>query len=87
MYTRFRLNRDSQRLADIYCTTQQYVSQHIDNIYKDDKLSIEATNKDFFLVRQDGKRQVKRNIDHYNPDRIIALGYRPQSQASTRARR
>ena len=49
------------------------------NIYQDGELSIEATNKKFLLVRQEGNRQVKRNIDHYNFDMIIALGYRVQS--------
>ena len=67
------------QLAEIYCTTQQNISQHVDNIYKDGELTIEATNKKFLLVRQEGNRQVKRNIDHYNLDMIIALGYRVQS--------
>ena len=59
----------------------------MDNIYKDGELTIEATNKNFLLVRQEGNRQVKRNIDHYNLDMIIALGYRVQSQVATRFRR
>ena len=71
------------QLAEIYCTTQQNISQHVDNIYKDGELAIEATNKKFLLVRQEGNRQVKRNIDHYNLDMIIALGYRVQSQVDT----
>ena len=75
------------QLAEIYCTTQQNISQHVDNIYKDGELTIEATNKKFLLVRQEGNRQVKRNIDHYNLDMIIALGYRVQSQVATRFRR
>lgn len=74
-------------MAEIYCTTQQNISQHVDNIYKDGELTIEATNKNFLLVRQEGNRQVKRNIDHYNLDMIIALGYRVQSQVATRFRR
>ena len=61
------------QLAEIYCTTQQNISQHVDNIYNDGELTIEATNKKFLLVRQEGNRQVKRNIDHYNLDMIIAL--------------
>ena len=75
------------QLAEIYCTTQQNISQHIDNIYKDGELSTEATNKKFLLVRQEGNRQVRRNIDHYNLDMVIALGYRVQSQVATRFRR
>ena len=71
----------------MYDTTQQNISQHIDSIYKDGELDREATNKKFLLVRTEGMRQVKRNIDHYNLDMIIALGYRVQSQIATRFRR
>lgn len=38
------------QLAEIYCTTQQNINQHVDNIYKDRELAIEATNKNFLLV-------------------------------------
>ena len=75
------------QLAELYDTTQQNVSQHIDNIYRDGELDREATNKKFLLVRTEGTRQVNRNIDHYNLDMIIALGYRVQSQIATRFRR
>ena len=71
-----------EQLAEIYCTTQQNISQHIDNIYKDAELSSMATHKKFLLVRQEGNRQVKRDIAHYNLDMIIALGYRVQSQVA-----
>ena len=75
------------QLAEIYCTTQQNISLHIENIYKDEELTPMATHKDFLLVRQEGTRQVQRNIAHYNLDMIIALGYRVQSQVATRFRR
>ena len=75
------------QLAEIYCTTQQNISLHIENIYKDEELTPIATHKDFLLVRQEGNRQVQRNIAHYNLDMIIALGYRVQSQVATRFRR
>ena len=45
------------------------------------------TVKDFLTVRQEGNRQVQRNIVHYNLDMIIALGYRVQSQVAVRFRR
>ena len=75
------------QLAEIYDTTQQNIALHIKNIYADGELSEERTYKDFLLVRQEGSRQVKRNIVHYNLDMIIALGYRVQSQVATRFRR
>ena len=49
---------------------------HIANIYLDHELDENRTYKKFLLVRQEGNRQVKRNIAHYNLDMIIALGYR-----------
>ena len=75
------------QLAEIYDTTQENISMHVANIYKDQELDENRTYKKFLLVRQEGQRQVKRNIDHYNLDMIIALGYRIQSQVATRFRR
>lgn len=74
------------QIAEIYETTQQNISLHISNIYKDKELERDSTNKEFLLVQNEGNRQVKRNIDHYNLDMIIALGYRVQSQVATRFR-
>ena len=75
------------QLAEIYDTTKQNISQHIDNILNDGELNVSRTVKEFLTVRQEGNRQVKRNIAHYNLDMIIALGYRIQSQVATRFRR
>ena len=75
------------QLAEIYSTTQENISMHITNIYKDGELEQDGTYKKFLLVRQEGNRQVQRNIDHYNLDMVIALGYRVQSQVATRFRR
>lgn len=74
------------QIAEIYKTTQENISMHIKNIYKDKELNNDSTNKKFLLVQNEGNRQVKRNIDHYNLDMIIALGYRVQSQVATRFR-
>ena len=75
------------QLAEIYCTTKQNISQHIEHILLDGELEENRTVKDFLTVRQEGNRQVQRNIAHYNLDMIIALGYRVQSQVATRFRR
>lgn len=76
-----------KQIAEIYDTTQPNISMHIDGIYSDGELPDEATHKKFLLVQNEGARQVKRNIDHYNLDMIIAIGYRVQSQVATRFRR
>lgn len=75
------------QIAEIYDTTQPNISMHIDGILKDGELPLEATHKKFLLVQAEGKRQVKREISHYNLDMIIAIGYRVQSQIATRFRR
>lgn len=74
------------QIAEIYKTTRQNIEQHINNIYHDKELQKEPTCKNFLQVQNEGNRQVKRNIDHYNLDMIIALGYRVQSQVATRFR-
>ena len=74
------------QIADIYKTTQENISIHIKNIYKDNELNLDSTNKKFLLVQKEGTRKVKRNIDHYNLDMIIALGYRVQSDVAVRFR-
>ena len=75
------------QLAEIYNTTQQNISLHQKGIYTDGELDEAATHKKYLLVRQEGNRQVKREIDHYNLDMIIALGYRVQSPIAVRFRR
>ncbi len=74
-------------IANIYKTTQQNISLHIKNIYEDKELQEDATHKNFLLVQKEGNREVKRNIDHYNLDMIIALGYRVQSEVAVRFRK
>ena len=67
--------------------TQQNISLHIEGILKDRELDEDATHKKYLLVQTEGKRQVKREISHYNLDMIIAIGYRVQSQIAVRFRR
>ena len=73
-------------MSELFDTTKQNISLHINNIYKDKELEKNSTNKEFLLVQNEGNRRVRRNIDHYNLDMIISLGYRVQSQVATRFR-
>ena len=75
-----------KQLAELFDTTQQNISQHIDGILRDEELTEWATHKKFLLVQTEGNRQVKREIDHYNLDMIISLGYRINSKVATRFR-
>lgn len=74
------------QIAEIYKTTKQNISLHINNIYEDKELDKNSTVKKYLTVQNEGNRQVKREIDYYNLDMIIALGYRVQSQVATRFR-
>ena len=74
------------QLADIYKTSRENITMHISNIYKDNELPKDSTCKKFLQVQNEGSRSVKRNIDHYNLDMIIALGYRVQSEIAVRFR-
>jgi len=75
-----------QQIAMLFDTTQQNISLHINGILDEGELLKEATHKYFLLVRQEGNRSVKRQIEHYNLDMIIAIGYRVKSQVATRFR-
>ncbi len=75
-----------QQIAQLFDTTQQNISLHINSILEEGELQKEATHKYFLLVRNEGNRSVKRLIEHYNLDMIIAIGYRVKSQVATRFR-
>jgi len=71
----------SQRqMAAVFETTPENVLMHLKNIFRDEELEEAATAKDFLAVQTEGKRQVKRNIRHYNLDAIISVGYRVSSK-------
>lgn len=74
------------QIADIYKTSRENITMHISNVYNDNELPKDSTCKKFLQVQNEGTRSVKRNIDHYNLDMIIALGYRVQSEVAVRFR-
>ena len=73
-------------MAELYRTTKQNISLHIQNIYEEGELVPEATVKKYLTVRREGSRTVKRPLDYYNLDMIIAVGYRVKSGIATRFR-
>lgn len=76
-----------QQMAELYHTTRPNIVQHIRNVYADGELDEPATCKNFLQVRQEGNRQVTREIPFYNLDMIISLGYRIRSVIATHFRR
>ena len=77
---------NQQHMADLFQTSQQNISLHLQNIYDEGELHRAATHKEYLLVRQEGNRQVKRPFDFYNLDVIISVGYRVKSAVATRFR-
>jgi len=75
-----------QHMAELFQTTQQNISLHLQNIYDEGELQRAATHKEFLSVRQEGGRSVQRRVEFYNLDAIISVGYRVKSAVATRFR-
>ncbi|WP_313312972.1 RhuM family protein [Pulveribacter sp.] len=74
------------QMAELFDKDVRTVNEHIGNVYAEGELQQEATFRNFRMVRQEGKRQVQREIAHYNLDVIISVGYRVKSLQGTRFR-
>ena len=59
-------------MAELFQTTPENIGMHLKNIYEDSELAERATTKDFLVVRQEGEREVRRELKHYNLDAIAA---------------
>jgi hypothetical protein len=62
------------QMAELFQTSPQAITQLIATIYEDQELSAEATCKEFLQVRDEGSRQVRRALKHYNLEMILAVG-------------
>ena len=69
-----------KQIAELLDTSTDNISLHLKNIYGDNELEESSTTEDFSVVRQEGSRQVKRQLRHYNLDAIISVGYRVNSK-------
>jgi prophage maintenance system killer protein len=74
------------QMGHLFETSPENVLMHLKNIFTDKELDETATTKDFLVVRQEGKRQVQRQIKHYSLDAIISVGYRVNSSRATQFR-
>ena len=68
------------QLVELFQSSKANISEHIKNIYEQGELEDNSTVRDFRTVRQEGKRQVVRNISYYNLDAIISIGFRVNSK-------
>lgn len=74
------------QLAELFQSTKQNISLHIQNVLEDKELPAAATVKEYLTVQTEGTRRVERSVDHYSLDMIIAVGYRVRSTRGTQFR-
>ena len=75
------------QMAKLFDKDVRTINEHVKNIYSEHELEqSEATIRKFRIVRQEGNRQVERDIDHYNLDMVISVGYRVNSRKGTQFR-
>lgn len=74
------------QLVEVFQSSKANISEHISNIFDEGELSEEATVRKFRTVRIEGDREVSREIEHYNLEMVIALGYRVRSRVATNFR-
>ncbi len=74
------------QMVDLFQTTKQNVSLHVNNVFKEGELEEGSTVKEYLTVQKEGKRNVGRVVKYYNLDVIISVGYRVKSQRGTQFR-
>lgn len=74
------------QMAELFETTKQNISLHINNIFQEGELDEISTVKEYLTVQKEGNREVKRNTKYYNLDIIISVGYRVKSLRGTQFR-
>lgn len=73
-------------MAELFQRDKSTISRHIKNIFEEGELTQAATVAKFATVQTEGTRTVERNIDYYNLDVIISVGYRVKSHRGTQFR-
>ena len=74
------------QMAELFDVKENTITYHIKEIYNTEELEIESTTRKIRVVRKEGNRDVNRNIDFYNLDMIISVGYRVSSKRGVRFR-
>ena len=73
-------------MAELFDVTVPTINEHLKNIYSLGELEQNPTIRNFRIVQTEGKREVNRNVDFYNLDAIISIGYRVNSKRATQFR-
>lgn len=74
-------------MAELFDISIPTVNEYLKGVYEDREIDPEATIRKFRIVRQEGDREVARNLDHYSLEAILAVGYRGRSQRGAQFRR
>jgi len=74
-------------MAELFQVKVPTINEHLKNIYTEGEAEPEQTIRKFLIVRMEGDKQVKRPIDHYNLEAILAVGYRVRSNRGVQFRR
>ncbi len=74
------------QIAELFQTTPQNITLHLKSIYEEGELLEKATCKEYLQVRQEGLREVSRQLLHYRLEAILAVGFRVRSQRGTQFR-
>lgn len=74
------------QLQQLFDKSKATISEHIKNVFEEGELNPQATVRKFRTVQKEGNREVEREIDHYNLDVIISVGYRVKSVQGTQFR-
>ena len=75
-----------KQMSELFDKDVRTINEHIKNIFKEGELGQEATIRKFRIVQKEGKRSVERDVDFFNLDAIISVGYRVKSQRGTQFR-
>ncbi len=75
------------QIASVFGRDKSVISRHIKNIFKEEELDRQSTVAFFATVQKEGKRNIKRTIEHYNLDMILSIGYRVNSKVATEFRK
>ncbi len=74
---------NQKQMGHLFDVDSDTISYHLKNIYKTEELEKKTTTEEISVVQKEGKREVKRNIEHYSLDAIISVGYRVNSKRAT----
>ena len=74
------------QMATLFDRDKSVISRHITNIFKEEELTRESTVANFATVQIEGDRTIERDIEYFNLDVIISVGYRVKSKRGTRFR-